>query len=97
MGNVTFKVADAQVHRFGRERFDLAVSRFGTMFFADPVAAFGNIGRALRPGGRLVMMVWQAAGTSPQARHGTGIWWCDEGGGHVAAEIGHWSDGPDRT
>ena len=30
------------------------------MFFADPVAAFANIGRALRPAGRLVMMVWQA-------------------------------------
>ncbi len=60
VGNVTFEVADAQVHRFGRERFDLVISRFGTMFFADPVAAFTNIGRALRPGGRLVMMVWQA-------------------------------------
>ena len=60
VGNVTFEVADAQVHRFGRERFDLAVSRFGTMFFADPVTAFSNIGRALRPAGRLVMMVWQA-------------------------------------
>ena len=58
--NAAFEVADAQVHRFARERFDLAVSRFGTMFFADPVAAFSNIGRALRPGGRLVMMVWQA-------------------------------------
>jgi SAM-dependent methyltransferase len=58
--NVTFERADAQVHRFPRERFDLAVSRFGTMFFADPVAAFTNIGRALRPAGRLVMMVWQA-------------------------------------
>src|SRR3954452_7396633 len=57
--NVTFEQADAQVHRFPRERFDLAVSRFGTMFFADPVAAFGNIGRALHPDGRLVMMVWQ--------------------------------------
>jgi SAM-dependent methyltransferase len=43
-----------------RERFDLAMSRFGTMFFDDSVAAFANIGRALRPGGRLVMMVWQA-------------------------------------
>jgi SAM-dependent methyltransferase len=60
VGNVTFEQADAQVCRFPRERFDVAVSRFGTMFFADPVAAFGNIGRALRPGGRLVMMVWQA-------------------------------------
>ena len=58
--NVTFEQADAQVHRFPRERFDLAVSRFGTMFFADPVAAFSNIGRTLRPAGRLVMMVWQA-------------------------------------
>jgi SAM-dependent methyltransferase len=59
--NVTFERADAQLHRFPRERFDLAVSRFGTMFFADPVAAFANIGRALRPAGRLVMLVWQAA------------------------------------
>jgi SAM-dependent methyltransferase len=58
--NVTFKCADAQVHRFPQEHFDLAISRFGTMFFADPVAAFANVGRALRPAGRLVMMVWQA-------------------------------------
>ncbi|MER6982905.1 class I SAM-dependent methyltransferase, partial [Streptomyces carpinensis] len=58
--NVTFEHADAQVHRFPQERFDLAISRFGTMFFDDPVAAFANIGRALRPAGRLVMMVWQA-------------------------------------
>jgi len=60
LGNVTFKHADAQVHRFPAEQFDLAVSRFGTMFFADPRAAFANIGRALRPAGRLVMLVWQA-------------------------------------
>lgn len=58
--NVTFELADAQVRRFPRARFDLAISRFGTMFFADPGAAFGNIGRALRPSGRLVMMVWQS-------------------------------------
>jgi SAM-dependent methyltransferase len=57
--NVTFERADAQVHRFPPEQFDLAISRFGTMFFDDPVAAFANIGRALRPAGRLVMMVWQ--------------------------------------
>jgi SAM-dependent methyltransferase len=57
--NVTFERADAQVHRFPPKRFDLAISRFGTMFFDDPVAAFANIGRALRPAGRLVMMVWQ--------------------------------------
>jgi len=58
--NVTFESADAQVHRFPPESFDLVISRFGTMFFDDPVAAFANIGRALRPAGRLVMMVWQA-------------------------------------
>jgi SAM-dependent methyltransferase len=58
--NVTFECADAQVHRFPQERFDLAMSRFGTMFFDDPVAGFANVGRALRPSARLVMMVWQA-------------------------------------
>ena len=58
--NVAFELADAQVRRFPRARFDLAISRFGTMFFYDPAAAFGNIGRALRPSGRLVMMVWQS-------------------------------------
>jgi len=58
--NVAFEHADAQEHSFAPGRFDLAISRFGTMFFADPVAAFGTIGRALRPAGRLVMVVWQA-------------------------------------
>jgi SAM-dependent methyltransferase len=58
--NITFECGDAQVHPFPEGRFDLAISRFGTMFFEDPVAAFANIGRALRPDGRLVMMVWQA-------------------------------------
>src|SRR6266511_4054002 len=57
--NVTFERADAQVHRFPPKHFDLTISRFGTMFFNDPVAAFANIGRALRPAGRLVMLVWQ--------------------------------------
>ncbi|MDG4824580.1 methyltransferase domain-containing protein [Asanoa sp. WMMD1127] len=60
LDNVTFVAADAQVHPFPPARFDLAMSRFGTMFFADPAAAFANIHRALRPGGRLVMLVWQA-------------------------------------
>jgi SAM-dependent methyltransferase len=59
LDNVTFEHADAQDHPFPQERFDLAISRFGTMFFDDPVAAFANIRRALRPAGRLVMMVWQ--------------------------------------
>jgi ubiquinone/menaquinone biosynthesis C-methylase UbiE len=57
--NITYQQADAQVHRFPPTRFDLCISRFGTMFFADPVAAFTNIGRALRPAARLVLLVWQ--------------------------------------
>ncbi|GAQ76745.1 putative methyltransferase YcgJ [Streptomyces turgidiscabies] len=59
LNNITYHQADAQTHRFPPARFDLCVSRFGTMFFADPVAAFTNIGRALRPEGRLVLLVWQ--------------------------------------
>jgi SAM-dependent methyltransferase len=58
--NVTFVHADAQTHSFPSESFDVAISRFGTMFFRDPVAAFANIAHALRRDGRLVMMVWQA-------------------------------------
>ena len=58
--NVRFVHADAQSHRFPSEGFDVAISRFGAMFFSDPVAAFANIARALRQDGRLVMMVWQA-------------------------------------
>jgi SAM-dependent methyltransferase len=58
--NITFEQADAQDHRFPHERFDLAISRFGTMFFRDPIAAFTNIGRGLRRAGRLLMMVWQS-------------------------------------
>ncbi|MFI1995606.1 class I SAM-dependent methyltransferase [Actinoplanes sp. NPDC020271] len=60
-GNVTFVQGDAQTHPFAAGAFDVVVSRFGTMFFDDPVAAFRNLGRALRPGGRLVMLVWREA------------------------------------
>ncbi|MDT9687703.1 class I SAM-dependent methyltransferase [Streptomyces sp. P9(2023)] len=56
VGNVTFERGDAQVHAFEPGVFDVAISRFGVMFFADPVAAFANIGRALRPVGRLAFV-----------------------------------------
>ncbi|MFE7463594.1 class I SAM-dependent methyltransferase [Streptomyces sp. NPDC057499] len=56
LGNAEFERADIQVHPFGAGSFDVAVSRFGVMFFADPVAAFANAGRALRPGGRLAFV-----------------------------------------
>ncbi|MGW4486880.1 class I SAM-dependent methyltransferase [Amycolatopsis sp. NPDC004368] len=57
--NVRFEQADAQTFPFPSAHFSIAFSRFGTMFFADPVAAFTNVGRALRPGARLVQLVWQ--------------------------------------
>jgi SAM-dependent methyltransferase len=60
LDNVTFEQRDAQVHRFEPGRFDVAISRFGVMFFDDLVAAFGNVARALRPGGRLVLLTWQS-------------------------------------
>ena len=58
--NVRFEQADAQVHPFAPAAFDVAISSFGAMFFADPVAAFANIGGALRPGGRLAMLSWRS-------------------------------------
>lgn len=66
--NVEYRQADAQVHRFGDGRFDLAMSRFGSMFFSDKVAAFSNIARALRPGGRLLLVVWQSLAVNEQFR-----------------------------
>jgi ubiquinone/menaquinone biosynthesis C-methylase UbiE len=59
VGNVRFAVADVERTAFD-ERFDMAFSRFGTMFFANPVAAMRNVRVALVPGGRLVMVVWRA-------------------------------------
>jgi SAM-dependent methyltransferase len=59
LDNVRYELGDAQVHRFDPAGFDVAISRFGTMFFSDPVAAFANIAVSLRPGGRLVLLVWQ--------------------------------------
>ena len=57
--NVTFVQGDAQVHPFDAAAFDVAISSFGAMFFGDPVAAFTNIGRGLRPGGRLALLAWR--------------------------------------
>jgi SAM-dependent methyltransferase len=59
--HVRFAQGDAQVHRFARQSCDVALSRTGAMFFADPVAALRNVSAALRPAGRLVLLVWQAA------------------------------------
>lgn len=56
--HLRFSQGDAQVHRL-ETSFDVAISRFGTMFFDDPVAAFTNLARHLRPGGRLCIATWQ--------------------------------------
>ena len=58
--NVSFEHGDAQVHPFDAGAFDLMLSRFGAMFFADPGAAFANFARATVPGGRLATVVWQS-------------------------------------
>jgi SAM-dependent methyltransferase len=57
--NVRYELGDAQVQRFDPGGFDVAISRFGTMFFSDPAGAFANIAAALRPDARLVLLVWQ--------------------------------------
>lgn len=57
--NTEFVQADAQIHPFEADSFDLAISSFGAMFFNDPGAAFTNIGRSLRSGGRIAFLAWQ--------------------------------------
>lgn len=59
LGNARFEQADAQIYPFGEGSFDVAISRTGAMFFGDPDAAFANIARALRSGGRLALLSWR--------------------------------------
>jgi SAM-dependent methyltransferase len=56
--NVSFEQADAQVHPYIDSSYDAAISRFGVMFFDDPATAFANLGRAVRPGGRIAFVCW---------------------------------------
>lgn len=65
LSNVEFKQADAQSHHFDQSAFDLVFSRFGVMFFEDPVAAFANIRGALRGGGRLCFLCWRPVQENP--------------------------------
>jgi len=58
-----FENADAQTYHFAPDSFDVVFSRFGVMFFANPVAAFANLRAALRPSGRVAFVCWQ---TLPQ-------------------------------
>ena len=63
--SLRFEQADAQTHAFPPAAYDLLFSRFGVMFFADPPAAFANLWRALRPGGRLAFVCWRALPENP--------------------------------
>ncbi|MBI1814419.1 MAG: class I SAM-dependent methyltransferase [Deltaproteobacteria bacterium] len=63
--NAQFEEADAQTHALPRAHFDLVFSRFGVMFFSDPTAAFANLQSALRPGGRVAFVCWQALPENP--------------------------------
>jgi ubiquinone/menaquinone biosynthesis C-methylase UbiE len=64
LANIDFVEADIQVHRFA-PNYDLVFSRFGTMFFENPVAAMRNMRRALKPGGRFTMIVWRRIEDNP--------------------------------
>jgi SAM-dependent methyltransferase len=65
VANARFEVADAQVHPFRAGAFDLVLSSLGVMFFDDPAAAFANLRKALRPGGRLAFLCWRTREENP--------------------------------
>jgi SAM-dependent methyltransferase len=68
LANLAFRSADVQTAPLEAEAFDAAFSRFGVMFFADPIAAFTNVRRALRPGGRLAFACWRPVTENPWVR-----------------------------
>jgi SAM-dependent methyltransferase len=72
IGNVSFEQVDAQIHPFEPGTFDVAISQTGAMFFGDLTAAFVNVGRALKPGGRLVLLSWQPPANNAWVRELTG-------------------------
>lgn len=65
LANVAFVRGDAQTYRFPQGKFHVIFSRFGVMFFADPVAAFRNLRGAARPGARLAFVCWQGVTENP--------------------------------
>jgi SAM-dependent methyltransferase len=62
---VEFALADATIHAFAQDDFDLLASRFGVMFFADPALSFANMRRGLRRSGRLAFACWREARENP--------------------------------
>ena len=70
--SIAFVETDAQVHAFPKGIFDAIFSRFGVMFFEDPIAAFRNFHSAVRPGGRLAYVCWADRKDNPWIRIPTG-------------------------
>ena len=62
---VRFARADATAYDFSGEPADLLISRFGVMFFAQPLKSFANLRRALKPGGRLAFVCWRVPALNP--------------------------------
>ncbi|GAA5013051.1 class I SAM-dependent methyltransferase [Streptomyces siamensis] len=71
--NAAYELADAQVHRFPPAGYDVLISRGGVMFFADHAAAFRNLARALRPGGRLAFVCPRPAGPDVEESRALGL------------------------
>ena len=65
-GGVTFENKDVATYPFEAGMFDIVFSRFGVMFFVDPVVAFSNIRTGLKSGGRLAFVCWQALNKNPR-------------------------------
>jgi SAM-dependent methyltransferase len=61
----SFLIADAQTHAFAPESIDMIISRFGVMFFDDPVAAFANLWCAASPGAAMNMIAWRSIAENP--------------------------------
>ena len=72
-GVLSFKEGDAEVQQFVPKYFDAVFSRFGVMFFDDPVAALGNIRTAIKPGGRLAYVCWASRKDNPWIGIPTGV------------------------
>ncbi|MEM7171651.1 MAG: methyltransferase domain-containing protein [Pseudomonadota bacterium] len=88
MDQLCYRQADAQTHSFDGRSLDLIASRFGVMFFDDPVAAFANMRQALRPGGRLYFASWSALADNP---------WFKVPHDAAVAQLGQGSPAPPRA
>ena len=65
ISNLDFQHSDAATAELGEDRFDIITSRFGVMFFDDPVIAFANLHTALKPSGRMVFICWRSLEDNP--------------------------------